>query len=83
MRYEQPSNYKPLDLDGQTFTNQDSLGLYLIKKYKLRTEQQIAKFQVEKSGAQSEYDAKNVDEYLVLGSKSGVQRAPISLVRNV
>lgn len=41
MRYEQPSSYKPLELDGQTFTDQGSLGLYLIKKYKLRTERDI------------------------------------------
>jgi hypothetical protein len=41
MRYEQPSSYKPLEFDGQTFTDQDSLGLYLIKKYKLRTERDI------------------------------------------
>jgi hypothetical protein len=41
MRYEQPSSNQPLDLDGQTFTDQDALGLYLIKKYKLRTEHDI------------------------------------------
>jgi hypothetical protein len=41
MRYEQPSSNKPLDLDGQTFTDQDALGFYLIKKYKLRTEHDI------------------------------------------
>jgi hypothetical protein len=35
-------------------------------KHEERSKQQIAKFQVEKSGAQSEYDAKNVDEDLVL-----------------
>ena len=41
MRYEQPSSNKPLDLDGQTFTDQDALGFYLVKKYKLRTEHDI------------------------------------------
>jgi hypothetical protein len=41
MRYEQPSSNKPLDLDGQTFTDQDALGFYLIKKYKLRTEHDV------------------------------------------
>ena len=41
MRYEQPSSYKPLELDGKVFIDQDSLGLYLIKQYKLRTEHDI------------------------------------------
>jgi hypothetical protein len=41
MRYEQPSSYKPLAFDGRTFTDQDSLGIYLIKKYNLRTERDI------------------------------------------
>jgi hypothetical protein len=41
MRYEQPSGYKPLELDGKTFTDQGSLGLYLSKKYQLRTERDI------------------------------------------
>ena len=41
MRYEQPSSNQPLELDGQTFTDQDALGFYLIKKYKLRTEHDI------------------------------------------
>ena len=41
MRYEQPSSHKPLELDGQVFIDQDSLGLYLIKQYKLRTEHDI------------------------------------------
>jgi Cytochrome c7 and related cytochrome c len=36
MRYEPPSSERPLELDSQTFTDQDSLGLYLAKKYKLR-----------------------------------------------
>jgi hypothetical protein len=41
MQYEQPSSHKPLELDGQVFVDQDSLGLYLIKRYKLRTERDI------------------------------------------
>jgi hypothetical protein len=41
MRYEEPSSYKPLTFDGRTFTDQDSLGRYLIKKYNLRTERDI------------------------------------------
>lgn len=41
MRYEQPTPSSPVALDGQTFTDQDSLGLYLVKKYSLRTVQDI------------------------------------------
>jgi len=41
MRYQPPSSERPLELDEQTFTDQDSLGLYLIKKYKLRGERDI------------------------------------------
>jgi hypothetical protein len=41
MRYEQPSSNKPLELDGRTFTDQDTLGFYLVKQYKLRTERDI------------------------------------------
>jgi hypothetical protein len=37
MRYEQPSTLKPVVLDGQTYTDQHSLGIDLIKKYDLRT----------------------------------------------
>src|SRR5450631_1040371 len=37
MRYEQPSSLKPVVLDGQTYTDQHSLGVDLIKKYNLRT----------------------------------------------
>ena len=37
MRYEQPSSLKPVVLDGQTYTDQHSLGIDLIKKYNLRT----------------------------------------------
>src|SRR5246500_5560720 len=32
MRYEPPSSNKPLELDGRTFTDQDSLGLSLVKQ---------------------------------------------------
>ncbi len=37
MRYEQPSPGKPLEMDGQKFTDQQTLGTYLVKKYRLRT----------------------------------------------
>lgn len=37
MRYEQPSTFKPLVLDGHEYTNQIDLGNDLVKKYKLRT----------------------------------------------
>ncbi|MGH9511980.1 MAG: cytochrome c3 family protein [Terriglobales bacterium] len=37
MRYEQPSSFKPLLLDGKLYTDQHSLGVDLIKKYNLRT----------------------------------------------
>jgi len=37
MRYEQPSSDKPLALDGKTYTDQLSLGIDLVKKYKLRS----------------------------------------------
>jgi hypothetical protein len=37
MRYEQPSTEKPLAMDGKTFTDQDTLGIYLREKYHLRT----------------------------------------------
>ena len=41
MRYEPPSSNKPLELDGRTFTDQNTLGLHLVNKYKLRTERDI------------------------------------------
>ena len=41
MRYEPPSSFKPLALDGQLFTDQLSLGLHLVQKYSLRTERDI------------------------------------------
>jgi hypothetical protein len=37
MRYEQPSSLKPVVLDGKLYTDQHSLGTDLIKKYNLRT----------------------------------------------
>jgi NAD-dependent SIR2 family protein deacetylase len=37
MRYEQPSLGNPLEMDGQKFTDQYSLGTYLVKKYRLRS----------------------------------------------
>ena len=36
MRYQPPSSGNPIAMDGQTFTDQDSLGAYLIKKYRVR-----------------------------------------------
>jgi hypothetical protein len=41
MRYEPPSADKPLALDGEVFTDQTSLGLHLVQKYRLRTVQDI------------------------------------------
>jgi hypothetical protein len=37
MRYEQPSAEKPLAMDGKKFTDQPSLGTYLLRKYKVRS----------------------------------------------
>jgi hypothetical protein len=37
MRYEQPSNDKPVVVGGTAYTDQLSLGMDLVKKYKLRT----------------------------------------------
>jgi hypothetical protein len=37
MRYQQPTADSPVAMDGKTFLDQQSLGLYLVKKYKLRT----------------------------------------------
>jgi len=36
MRYQPPSGGNPVSLDGQTFSDQDALGAYLIKKYQVR-----------------------------------------------
>ena len=36
MRYQPPSSGNPVSMDGQTFTDQDALGAYLIKKYQVR-----------------------------------------------
>jgi Cytochrome c7 and related cytochrome c len=41
MRYQQPSSLEPLVLDGKMYTDQLTLGADLIKKYNLRTEQDI------------------------------------------
>ena len=41
MQYQQPVAGNPALVDGQSFTDQDSLGLFLVKKYKLRTERDI------------------------------------------
>ena len=37
MRYEQPSSSQPMNLDGQEFTDQRTLGKYLIQKHNLRS----------------------------------------------
>jgi hypothetical protein len=36
MRYRPPSNTSPVEVDGKSFTDQDSLGNYLIIKYRVR-----------------------------------------------
>src|SRR2546423_1337496 len=36
MRYRPPTDISPVEVDGKTFTDQDSLGQYLISKYKVR-----------------------------------------------
>jgi hypothetical protein len=41
MRYQAPSSDSPVVVDGKSFIDQDSLGLYLVKAYKLRTERDI------------------------------------------
>ncbi len=41
MRYQQPTAAQPVQIDGQTYTDQNALGLALVKKYQLRTEQDI------------------------------------------
>jgi len=41
MRYEQPSAFKPVSLDGKTYNEQISLGKALVSKYKLRSVQDI------------------------------------------
>ena len=41
MQYQQPVTGNPVLADGQSFTDQDSLGRFLVQKYKLRTERDI------------------------------------------
>ncbi len=41
MRYQQPTASQPVQIDGQAYTDQTSLGLTLVKKYQLRTVQDI------------------------------------------
>jgi hypothetical protein len=41
MRYQQPTEALPVQVDGTSYTDQDSLGLALGKKYQLRTEKDI------------------------------------------
>jgi len=36
MRYEQPSSGNPVVVDGKSYTDQLSLGTYLVKKYEVR-----------------------------------------------
>ncbi len=37
IRYEPPNGEKPLEMDGRKFTDQQALGTYLLKKYKVRS----------------------------------------------
>jgi hypothetical protein len=37
MRYQQPTDMNPVTVDGQKFTEQEALGLYLLKKYQVRS----------------------------------------------
>jgi cytochrome c peroxidase len=41
MRYQEPSSARPVELDGETFTDQESLGKTLVAKYRLRTSKEI------------------------------------------
>ncbi len=41
MRYQQPTESLPVQVDGVSYTDQTSLGLALVKKYQLRTVQDI------------------------------------------
>jgi hypothetical protein len=41
MRYQQPTSALPVVVDGRSFTDQPSLGSYLVQKYHLRTVQDI------------------------------------------
>ncbi len=41
MRYQQPTTSLPVQVDGTSYTDQDSLGSALVKKYRLRTVQDI------------------------------------------
>ena len=41
MRYQQPSASLPVQVDGASYTDQNALGLALVKKYQLRTVQDI------------------------------------------
>ncbi|MGA9640564.1 MAG: cytochrome c3 family protein [Terriglobales bacterium] len=41
MRYEQPSSSAPVQIDGVSYSDQESLGAALTKKYQLRTVQDI------------------------------------------
>jgi hypothetical protein len=41
MRYQEPSSARPVEFDGQSFTEQEALGSALVAKYKLRTVRDI------------------------------------------
>ena len=41
MRYQAPTADSPVIVDGKSFVDQDSLGLYLVKAYNLRSERDI------------------------------------------
>ena len=41
MRYQQPTNANPVAVDGHSFSDQDDLGLALVKKYSVRSVKDI------------------------------------------
>ena len=41
MRYQHPTTSVPVQIDGTSYADQDSLGSALVKKYQLRTVQDI------------------------------------------
>jgi hypothetical protein len=41
MIYQQPTSSAPVVMDGKSYNDQDSLGAALVKKYELRTVQDI------------------------------------------
>jgi len=41
MRYQEPSGLKPVAVDGKSFTDQQQLGVYLVRKYHIRGVQDL------------------------------------------